>query len=74
MNIRSLKQNATVLDRNQMKSLTGGDWGKDGAICASTVSKVMYNLRHTGNSNDSAQADAIEGMLNDGTLQPDMDC
>ncbi len=66
MNIRSLKQKATVLDRNQMKSLTGG-------ICASMVSKVMYKLRH-GSENDDKQADVIEGMLNDGTLKPDMSC
>ncbi len=66
MNIRNLKQNATVLDRNQMKSLTGG-------ICASMVSKVMYKLRH-GSKNDDRQADVIQGMLEDGTLQPDMNC
>ncbi len=70
MNIRNLKQNATVLDRNEMKSLTGGQY----PICASKVEEVMIYLRGTGDENDNRQADVIQGMLESGELPVDPDC
>ncbi len=66
MNIRNLQQKGTVLDRNQMKSLTGG-------MCASTFRSIMIYLRH-GDKNQEAQADVIQGMVDDGTIVLDYDC
>ncbi len=66
MNIRNLKQNATVLDRNQMKSLTGG-------ICASMVSRVLDKL-DDGKPNEQAQANLIRAMIKEGSIDVDSSC
>ena len=65
--IAELKKSATVLNRNELKSLTGG------AMCWSEMRKVIDHLTE-GDENSQAQAKVIiEGATN-GSIQYDASC